>query len=73
MFRVVRFSYNFWKKIAHNLCSACSLFIRFVASFVAWGTAFASPFVGGNMYVNVVITSCAGVLAYPVSGILTLR
>ena len=49
------------------------LLIRLAASFISWGIAFASPFVGGNIYVNVVISSCASVPAYPVSGLLTLR
>lgn len=69
----VEFSDPLELKIDRTLVSPCSLFIRLAASFVSWGIAFASPFVGGNIYVNVVITSCSGLLAYPASGLLTLR
>ncbi|KAM7440832.1 hypothetical protein ABFA07_010066 [Porites harrisoni] len=59
------------RKMAHR--TLVSWLIWLAASFISWGIAFASPFVGGNIYVNVVISSCASVPAYPVSALLTLR
>jgi len=45
----------------------------FAASFLSWGIAFSTPFVGGNVYINVLISTAAGLPAYPISAFLTMR
>ncbi|KAL9979763.1 hypothetical protein ACROYT_G017473 [Oculina patagonica] len=45
----------------------------FAASFISWGIAFSAPFIGGNIYVNVLISTVAGLPAYPISAVLTMR
>ncbi|XP_020605191.1 organic cation transporter protein-like [Orbicella faveolata] len=45
----------------------------FAASFISWGIAFSAPFVGGNIYINVLISTVAGLPAYPISAVLTMR
>jgi len=59
------------RKMAHKTLG--SWLMWFSASFVSWGIAFSAPFVGGNIYVNVVISAVAGLPAYPVSAFLTLK
>lgn len=46
---------------------------RFTASLISWGTSFHAPFLGGNIYVNVVISSLTVVPAYPIMAGLTLK
>ena len=46
---------------------------RFAASFISWGISFSAPFIGGDIYINVLISSAAAVPAYPISAALTLR
>ena len=46
---------------------------RFAASFISWGIAFSAPFIGGDIYINVLISAVAAVPAYPISAVLTLR
>lgn len=46
---------------------------RFSVSFISWSVSFSAPFLGGNIYVNVVLTAVAALPAYPISAALTLR
>jgi len=46
---------------------------RFTASLISWGTSFHAPFLGGNIYVSVVISSLTVVPAYPIMAGLTLK
>ena len=49
------------------------LYDRFAVSFISWGVSFSAPFLGGNIYVNVVLTAVAALPAYPISAVLALR
>ena len=42
-------------------------------SFISWGVSFSAPFLGGNIYVNVVLTAVAALPAYPISAAVALR
>ena len=41
-------------------------------SFITWGISFSAPFLGGNVYINVVISGAAGLPGYPVCAALTV-
>ncbi|XP_022805229.1 solute carrier family 22 member 15-like [Stylophora pistillata] len=45
----------------------------FAVSFIYWATAFSAPFIGGNIYINVVIAAVAGLLAAPLSAALAVK
>lgn len=50
-----------------------SWFIWFAASFIAWGVGLSSPYLSGNIYINVLISAIAALPAYPVMTFLNLR
>ena len=50
-----------------------SLLNRFAVSFTSWSIAFISPFIGGSVYINLLISSISGLPAYPVCAVLTMR
>ncbi|XP_020625382.1 solute carrier family 22 member 5-like, partial [Orbicella faveolata] len=58
-------------KMAHK--TLLSWLMWFTASLISWGTSFHAPFLGGNIYVNVVISSLTVVPAYPIMAGLTLK
>lgn len=58
-------------KMAHTTLGSWMMW--FAASFVSWGISFSAPFLGGNIYVNVLLSGVASLPAYPVSVFLTLR
>ncbi|KAJ7383545.1 hypothetical protein OS493_027208 [Desmophyllum pertusum] len=45
----------------------------FAVSFIAWGISFSAPFLGGSVYVNVLILAAASLPGLPVCAFLTLR
>ncbi|KAK2568475.1 Solute carrier family 22 member 13 [Acropora cervicornis] len=45
----------------------------FAASFIAWGVGLSSPYLSGNIYINVLISAIAALPAYPVMTFLNLR
>lgn len=45
---------------------------RFAVSFISWGISFSAPFLGGSVYVNVLISAVAAGLVYPVCAALTV-
>ncbi|XP_058972157.2 solute carrier family 22 member 15 [Pocillopora verrucosa] len=59
------------RKMIHK--TLCSWLMWFSASFISWGIAFSAPFVGGNIYINVLISSIAALPAYPISAALTMK
>lgn len=59
------------RKMIHKTLG--SWLMWFSASFISWGIAFSAPFVGGNIYINVLITNVAGLPAYPISAALTMK
>nr|XP_058946475.1 solute carrier family 22 member 15-like [Pocillopora verrucosa] len=45
----------------------------FAVSFISYATAFSAPFIGGNVYINVVVAAVDGLIAYPLSAVLAVR
>ena len=46
---------------------------RFAVSFISWGISFSAPFLGGNVYINVVISAAASLPRLPLCAALTVR
>lgn len=58
-------------KMTHK--TLASWLMWFAVSFIYWGISFTAPFLGGNIYINVLISAVAGLPGYPVSAVLTAR
>ncbi|KAJ7383543.1 hypothetical protein OS493_027206 [Desmophyllum pertusum] len=58
-------------KMAHK--TLASWLMWFAVSFIYWGISFSAPFLGGNIYVNVLIGAAANFPSNPISAALTLR
>ncbi|XP_078366996.1 solute carrier family 22 member 15-like isoform X2 [Oculina patagonica] len=57
-------------KMAHKTIGVWLMW--FAVSFISWGISFSAPFLGGNIYLNVMISSAAVVPGYPVCAALTV-
>ncbi|XP_078344443.1 solute carrier family 22 member 15-like [Oculina patagonica] len=58
-------------KMTHK--TLASWLMWFTASFISWGTSFSAPFLGGNIYVNVIISALTALPAYPIVAGLTVK
>lgn len=54
------------------LCFFFVLAYRFAVSFISWGISFSAPFLGGDVYVNVVISAVASLPGLPLCAALTV-
>lgn len=58
-------------KMAHKTLGIW--YMWFAVSFTNWSIAFITPFVGGSVYINLLISSISGLPAYPICAVLTMR
>ncbi|XP_020605193.1 solute carrier family 22 member 15-like [Orbicella faveolata] len=57
-------------KMAHKTLAVW--FMWFAVSFISWGISFSAPFLGGNVYINVVISGAASLPGLPLCAALTV-